>query len=263
MQAGGFPKETRRSCQRLCSHRPGTAPCAATCRFPKSPVRIAWLDLLRSVAVLLVLFRHGERAIVQATTAPPPDSPLHHLSINGWVGVDLFLVLSGYLIGKNLLRNFSTTSTIGVKSYLRARILRIVPAYVFVLVVIVAGLVPEYSIPSEHLGRRVLYHLLFLQDYLPANINVVFWSLGVEEKFYLFAPLFLLCLARMQRPAPVAMLLAGLFLLSPIIKGVAIPLCGFRTGLRHVLRIVPQPVSPLSRTARRRRRHRLSPLHWL
>ena len=54
---------------------------------------------------------------------------------------------------------------------------------------IVASAFPFYVHRRRNLlGIRIGYHLLFLQDYLPSNINVVFWSLGVEEKFYLIAP---------------------------------------------------------------------------
>jgi len=187
--------------------------------FPEVAGQNAWLDVLRSVAILLVLVRHGERAItLEAGPNAPASGPLHVLFMNGWVGVDLFLVLSGYLIGKSLIRTFDADNTISVQTYFRARVLRIAPAYLFVLLVIVAGAFPLYSFAQEDLGRRTLYHVLFLQDYLPADINVVFWSLGVEEKFYLLAPLLLLCLLKTAKPIHAIAILLALFLLSPTIK---------------------------------------------
>ena len=188
--------------------------------FPEIAGQNAWLDLLRSAAVLLVLCRHGERA-VSAAGGPPASAagdPLQTLFMNGWVGVDLFLVLSGYLIGKGLIRAFDATSAINVKTYFRARTLRIVPAYVFVLLVTAAGLFPFYALEGDEIARRVLYHLLFLQDYLPADINVVFWSLGVEEKFYLLAPILLYCLLKARKQGHALGLLLALLLLSPCIK---------------------------------------------
>ena len=62
-------------------------------------------------------------------------------------------------------------------TYLAKRALRIVPAYYAVLLVVAAGLVPLYAVPQDVLAIRIAYHALFLQDYLPANIVVVFWSL--------------------------------------------------------------------------------------
>ena len=109
--------------------------------------------------------------------------------LNGWVGVDLFFVLSGFLISKHLLAQRETSKGLALGPYLVKRALRIVPAYYAVLLVVAAGLVPLYAVPQEALALRLGYHALFLQDYLPANIVVVFWSLGVEEKFYLLAPL--------------------------------------------------------------------------
>jgi peptidoglycan/LPS O-acetylase OafA/YrhL len=185
--------------------------------FPEIAGQNAWLDLLRSAAILLVLLRHGERAIAAQLGEIPP-SPLHSVFMNGWVGVDLFLVLSGYLIGKSLLRTLGASTSIDMSNYFRARVLRIVPAYFFVLVIVAIGAIPFFEVARDDIGRRVLYHALFLQDYLPADINVVFWSLGVEEKFYLLAPLLLFGLLKLQRTSCGLAALAALFLLSPAIK---------------------------------------------
>jgi peptidoglycan/LPS O-acetylase OafA/YrhL len=62
-----------------------------------------WLDLVRSLAITLVLLRHGYRAV--AENAEAAISLWSALLLNGWVGVDLFFVLSGYLITGHLLRS--------------------------------------------------------------------------------------------------------------------------------------------------------------
>jgi peptidoglycan/LPS O-acetylase OafA/YrhL len=156
----------------------------------------AWLDLVRAMAITLVLLRHGYHASAASQDAAPAF--VHALAMNGWVGVDLFFVLSGYLITCHLARAGLGTGRFVLWRYLSARALRIVPAYLAVMALILAAAFPLYTVDPTHLGLRVAYHLLFLQDYLPSNINIVFWSLGVEEKFYLAAPL-LVGLALMQK----------------------------------------------------------------
>ena len=180
-----------------------------------------WLDVLRAIAVLLVLLRHGERAIMGLSPeaiSVSGASPFNTLFLNGWVGVDLFLILSGYLIGKSLIKNFSKANRINVGQFFRARALRIIPAYFAVLFLIILGVFPFYNVSSENLALRVIYHMLFLQDYLPADINVVFWSLGVEEKFYILAPLMAFILVKFKASKSAFLFLGLLFLCAPIFK---------------------------------------------
>jgi peptidoglycan/LPS O-acetylase OafA/YrhL len=152
-----------------------------------------WLDLVRSGAIVLILLRHGERALHTAA-GEPAQSFLQTIFMNGWVGVDLFFVLSGYLIAMHLLRAGVGSGDFIVWRYLAMRALRIVPAYYAVLALVAAGAFPLFSVNPQLLPVRIGYHLAFLQDYLPSDINVVFWSLGVEEKFYLLAPLLIFAL---------------------------------------------------------------------
>ena len=176
----------------------------------------AWLDLVRAIAIALVLVRHGYQASAASQDAAPPF--LHALAMNGWVGVDLFFVLSGYLISRHLLRAGFGSGRFVLWRYLATRALRIVPAYLAVMALLVAGAFPFYRVDPAHLDVRVAYHLLFLQDYLPSNINIVFWSLGVEEKFYLTAPL-LVWLALVQKTLARKLLVLSLVAaLSPALR---------------------------------------------
>jgi len=178
------------------------------------------LDGLRGIAILLVMLRHGSRLFV-ATGQPGLRvragwlggwdlmSPL----VNGWAGVELFFVLSGFLITHHILRRRTAEPHGGgMRRYVAKRLLRIVPAYYAFLAIVVLGWIPGYAVAHHDLGLRVSYHLLFLQDYLPANIVVAFWSLGVEEKFYLLAPILVLALMRVGRPAHMVAMLAILFI---------------------------------------------------
>lgn len=175
-----------------------------------------WLDLIRSIAILLVLFRHGERAL-QAELGES-QGVLQTIFMNGWVGVDLFFVLSGYLISRHLMRAGIGSGRFHLGRYLATRALRIVPAYYAALLLVVAGVFPFFPVAAEGLSVRVAYHLLFLQDYLPSDINVVFWSLGVEEKFYLLAPLLIFALLRCRSTWLRLSLLVALFVLPVVLR---------------------------------------------
>jgi peptidoglycan/LPS O-acetylase OafA/YrhL len=178
-----------------------------------------WLDLVRALAIAFVLARHGHRAI-HGQSSTPPDI-LDALLLNGWIGVDLFFVLSGYLISSHLLRRGLGTGHFDIKRYLAMRALRIVPAYFAVIALILLGAFPAYSINPDHLWFRIIYHLLFLQDLLPSNINTVFWSLGVEEKFYLFAPVLVWFTVTRTSLARSCLVILAFFLLSPLLRAIA------------------------------------------
>ena len=159
--------------------------------FPVIPGQNPWLDVLRAIAVLVVVGRHGAYDPARypelfdgATAGAWLSATLN----NGWVGVDLFFVLSGFLIGASLLKRMQTRKAYAW-DYFRARILRIVPAFLVVMLVIMSGVVPFFEVRSNDLTRSFWVHALMLQDYLRADINIAFWSLGVEEKFYIVAPL--------------------------------------------------------------------------
>ncbi len=158
-------------------------------RFEPKPRENPWLDLVRAIAIVLVLLRHGQVALTRSSGAAP--STIETIFLNGWIGVDLFFVLSGYLISQHLLRDGLDSGRFSFSRYLTGRALRILPAYFVALAMTAAAVFPLFPVDPSALGLRIAYHVLFLQDYLPANINVVFWSLGVEEKFYLLAPVLL------------------------------------------------------------------------
>lgn len=187
----------------------------------RSGESIAVLDGLRAAAIFLVLGRHavtpyrpldGENAgSLFGVFGWDAATPL----INGWIGVDLFFVLSGFLISTGILRRAATPGGFRLGRYLARRALRILPAYYAMLAIAAAGAIPHYTVGGDMLGLRVFYHALFLQDYLPANIVVAFWSLGVEEKFYIAAPFVLVpLLAIRHRGLQYGIL--GLLVLTPL-----------------------------------------------
>ena len=188
-------------------------------RFKVIPTQNPWLDVLRAFAVLLVIFRHGEFYKPEKFTNPVLEwDPVHNLFMNGWIGVDLFFLLSGYLIAQSLSKLRSNNNQILFGRYMFKRILRIVPNYYAILFLTASGFFPLYFFPEENLNFRVFYHLLFMQDYMPADINVVFWSLGVEEKFYLIAPILIMVLYGLKNWRKAFILLLAIFLFSSLFR---------------------------------------------
>jgi peptidoglycan/LPS O-acetylase OafA/YrhL len=168
--------------------------------------RIRELDGLRGAAIAMVLIHH----YFQINLIARPGSVLAYLQAAArlsWTGVDLFFVLSGFLIGGILLDSREATNYYSV--FYRRRFFRIVPIYVVTLL-LTAGLVslrlgPD-SGPFKWLtteGAPWYAYLTFTQNFWMAhaasfgwNGLAMTWSLAVEEQFYLTVPLYIRALSR-------------------------------------------------------------------
>jgi len=180
----------------------------------EKPSRIVQLDLLRAVAILLVLGRHFVIPVDEAGIFSPFAKVWERF---GWTGVDLFFVLSGFLIGGLLYEELHTTSDLRLGRFLIRRGFKIWPSYyVFVLFLLASSywLAPLY--PNEHGSflekiRALGPHLVHLQNYFgPVWLHT--WSLAVEEHFYVVFPLLLLLYTRLRRdPGPPSARVVGLF----------------------------------------------------
>lgn len=139
------------------------------------------LDVLRSLAILGVFTAHsiGLAGLTNAT-ATITRLPVFRY---GWTGVDLFFVLSGFLIGQQLWKELKRTGHIRIGRFLLRRGLRIWPLY-YGFVFFILGEV-------AFLGRspkRLLLDALFVTNYFPDSQVSGGWSLSTEEQFYLVAP---------------------------------------------------------------------------
>jgi peptidoglycan/LPS O-acetylase OafA/YrhL len=144
-------------------------------------LRVKELDVLRAVAVLLVIGRHFDI-----------NSYWHR---GGWTGVDLFFVLSGFLIAGLLFTEYKKHNELRIGRFLLRRGLKIYPAfYVFLLFTI--GLYLAFHRPIS--GGRLLGEILSLQNYA-GGLWTHTWSLAVEEHFYLLLPLALLWMSRRKQ----------------------------------------------------------------
>ena len=153
----------------------------------ESPVRkpyFAALDGLRAISVFLVISYHVR---IRA----------HWLAhIPGQLGVEIFFVLSGYLITTLLIREQQIAGRIDLSAFYTRRFFRIVPVY---LVVLGVYLIICHHDPSKwaQLSAALPYYFTFTNEWLPFGAPFGFsWTLGIEEKFYLIWPLFYFVILR-------------------------------------------------------------------
>lgn len=136
------------------------------------------LDLLRALAILLVLGRHSFA------------NGLWHWI--GWSGVDLFFVLSGFLVSGLIFQEVKTQGDVRLGRFLVRRALKIYPSfYVFLLVSVLAAWMTDRNYETSQLLSEIFY----LQSYFD-GLWMHTWSLAVEEHFYL---VFALVVAFWQR----------------------------------------------------------------
>ena len=146
--------------------------------------RLCGLDLLRAIAIIWVMLFH---AIKYGT-------PSRAFSGLGWMGVDLFFVLSGFLIGGQLFKLIAQRQDINLSKFYLNRIFRIIPAFLVVLTIYF--LVP---FTREGNGLQPLWQFLSFSvnlfiDTSSSNTFSHVWSLCIEEYFYFFFPIVVLLL---------------------------------------------------------------------
>lgn len=190
--------------------------------------RIPELDGLRGLAILLVLLCHfvGNS---DHTALPLWLDRMCWVLRSGWMGVDLFFVLSGFLIGSILLA--SRDSSGYFQTFYVRRVHRILPIYFLLMLffAITAAVLQFVPQGRANVSLRELLVLpkciFFLQNFLGSFTDfqwrwfVVTWSLAVEEQFYLVAPFFIRLLLLPRLTA----LLISFVIASPILR-----LVGFR-----------------------------------
>ena len=170
--------------------------------------RIPCLDGLRAVSISLVVAQHSW---LSRSGGAGHDDPRWRF-LNGALGVEIFFVISGYLITTLLVREAEARGRVSLRSFYVRRVLRIFPAY-FAYLAVVVGLALGGLVPLS-LGD-LLSAVTFTWNYSPAATSWTLahaWSLSVEEQFYLLWPATLLFLMR-RKPryfAPAAIVIAGL-----------------------------------------------------
>ncbi len=162
------------------------------------------LDLLRALAIVVVVIYH---AALFGFKLPG------RVDRFGWIGVDLFFVLSGYLIGGQLLAPLAHGRPIDLRRFFARRALRIIPAY-FVILAVYAFL-PSWR---EYPEISPLWKFVFSVQNIDLHGGTAFshaWSLAVEDQFYLLLPIILILVSRWRRARfiiPCAIVLGGIVL---------------------------------------------------
>ncbi len=160
-----------------------------------SNTRLLSLDLLRTLACALVIANH-----ISAEASCPEW--LSTLKMGGWIGVDLFFVLSGFLVSGLLFREYQSTGDIRVRRFLARRGLKIYPAfYTFFFLCLIPGLL-QGQFPT---WKQFFGETLFLQNYLGRLWNHT-WTLAVEEHFYLAISFLIAYLVQRHTPQPLRVL---------------------------------------------------------
>ncbi|HET9157235.1 MAG TPA: acyltransferase [Myxococcaceae bacterium] len=184
--------------------------------FVPPPGTFPSLDALRTAAIVLVIGNH--LAVGGADLAPSPAWSFT-LFRYGWTGVDLFFVLSGFLIGRQLQRELQRTDSVKVPRFLLRRGLRIWPLY-FAWVAFLALALGKW--------RGMWPDVVFLSNYFQGQVSGG-WSLSTEEQFYLAVPLLLLGVQRLFGPKGQAWMPLVLLALMPVVRGVSAAATGDRS----------------------------------
>ena len=209
-------------------------------------MRILQIQGLRALAALLVVIFHAR------------------LVPGGFIGVDIFYVISGYLITGLILREIDKTGTLDLQNFYQRRIKRLLPTSVFVLfVTAIVGMFVLPAITRDALGRDLFAAATYISNYLFAwwqndyqNLNATpspfihYWSLAVEEQFYVVWPIFILFLSRYGKRAVlygVAISSALSLLLSiyqtqtsPIWAFYSLPTRAWELGVGALLLFIPE-----------------------
>ena len=209
-------------------------------------MRILQIQGLRALAAILVTLFH-------ARMVP-----------GGFIGVDIFYVISGYLITGLILREIERTGRLDLKSFYQRRIKRLLPTSVFVL--FITAVFAWFLLPAitrDSLGRDLFAASAYISNYLFAwwqndyqNLNATpspfihYWSLAVEEQFYLVWPIFIMVLARYGKRTVLIGIAATTFLsllfsiyltqAAPIWAFYSLPTRAWELGFGALLLFVPK-----------------------
>ncbi len=165
-----------------------------TASVPSTPIRFRGFNALRFYAALSVIVQHVSYSPHDWFRVPLLPVTLERLFLNGSDAVNLFFILSGFLITYLLLAEGDRAGKVNIRNFYLRRAFRIYPVYFVYLVIVLVLLRPPYS------PALILTLIFFLGNaafplFFPFPPLDHLWSIGVEEQFYLLAPI----MARFRR----------------------------------------------------------------
>jgi len=173
--------------------------------------RLYGLDTLRAIAIIIVLIYHYKVVVSR-------DNIFGFMSQLGWTGVDLFFVLSGYLIGNQILSAFAKGQDFSLKLFYIRRFLRTLPNYYFVL-----ALYFIFPVALSGTTTAPLWSFLTFTQNLDLRAGETFthsWSLCIEEQFYLIFPVIALLIAYTKRSIALGWVaIVGTMLIAMFLRG--------------------------------------------
>lgn len=167
-------------------------------------------DILRSLAILLVMLFH----------CPVAATPIVLMGVRsyGWLGVDIFFVLSGFLIGRQLFREVQTKGHVDLSTFYLRRAFRILPAFFIVLAIYALVPFAREAATMQPVWRFATFTMNFGLESRYAGSFTQAWSLCVEEHFYLTFPLLLIFFARRMTFGSTIALSVGILLTGILLR---------------------------------------------
>lgn len=184
---------------------------------PASHPRNAQLDILRGVAILTVVFYH----MFPVSDPAWISGPIMAIRSTGWAGVDLFFVLSGFLVSGLLFNEFKRDGKVDVTRFLVRRGFKIYPAY-YALFAVGLGLLLVTHSTLEAVFPILFFFCNYTVDWFNTASNALWihcWSVSVEEHFYLLLSLTVWLISRQKHSLrPIPYICAAVCLLVPLLR---------------------------------------------
>ena len=157
---------------------------------PTSTTHFGSIDFLRGFAALSVCIFHFANGYLQA------GNPIYDVFKNGHLGVEVFFVITGFLVPYTLFRKGYSLNSKSFVNYMMDRIFRLQPAYlaavgICILQEYLGSLMPSLGRPFWVQWQDIFWHIFYLPPYVGRPwLLILFWTLAIQFQFYILFSLF-------------------------------------------------------------------------